>query len=485
MRHQRPPSFDYNLVVIGAGSAGLVAALVATSVRAKVALVEQGPMGGECLNSGCVPSKALLRCAKLLHDSRRAAEFGLGRVHIDYDFAGVMERVQRVIAKVAPNDSIERYSALGVECIQGRARIRDPWCVEVGERRLSTRNIIIATGSRPSIPDLPGLQQCAPLSSETLWSLRERPRNLLVLGGGAMGCELAQAFARLDCKVTLVARSSTLLPREDPEVGTLLGEVLERERVRVLTGHTALRIEPEPDQGFRLVCRAPDGDDHRIRFDRLLLATGRRPNTGGLGLEDLGIRLDPDGTPLCNRFLQTNLPNIYCAGDLIGPYRYTHSASHQAWHASVNALFGGIKRFKVDYRAIPWVTFTDPEIARVGLSETQARAQRIAFEISRHPVARTDRAITDGLGDGFIQVLTPPGKDRILGVTLVAAHAGDLLPEFVLAMKQGIGLKKLLATVHSYPTLAEGNRAVAAEWRRKHAPAGLLKWMERLHRWLR
>ena len=480
----RPKHFDYNLVVIGAGSAGLVSAYIAATLRARVALIERGEMGGDCLNTGCVPSKALLRSAKMLAYARRADEFGFKRADVDYDFGEVMQRVQRVVAQVAPHDSVERYTALGVECIQAEARILDPWRVQAGERVLTTRNIIIATGGRPSVPPLPGLELSGYLSSDSVWQLRERPRRLLVLGGGPIGCELSQAFARLGCEVTQVVRGPRLLAREDPEAAELVTAALRRDGVRVLTGHRAMAVEAGAGAGHQLRCDGPDGE-LTLPFDRLLLATGRTPVTTGLGLEELGLQLDPRGQPLCNRFLQTNIPSIYCAGDVAGPYQFTHTASHQAWYASVNALFGGIKRFKVDYRVIPWATFTDPEVARVGLNESEARQQGIAFEVTHYPLDDSDRAIADNETNGYVKVLTPPGKDRILGVTIVGSHAGDLIAEFVLAMRHGLGLNKILATIHIYPTLAEANKAAAGTWRRGHAPQRLLALVERLQRWRR
>jgi len=484
MAQQRPKRFDYNLVVIGGGSAGLVGALIATTLRARVALVEKGEMGGECLNTGCVPSKALIRTAKVIAQARRGREFGLGEVKLDYDFAEVMERVQRVIARIAPHDSVERFTKLGVECISGTATVLDPWRVQVGNRVLTTRNIIIATGSRPRIPDLPGLDGCDYLTSDTLWKIRQRPKRLLILGGGPIGCELSQAFARLDCQLTQVFRGPRLLAGEDADVSELVRASLERDGVQVRSGHTPLRIESLADGGHALVCRRGD-DEVSLGFDRLLLATGRIPNIQGLGLEQLGLSLTAAGAPDCNAFLQTNIPSIYCAGDVAGPYNFTHTASHQAWYASVNALFGGLKRFKVDYRVVPRVTFTDPEVARVGLNQSEAVSQGIPHEVTVYQLEESDRAIADGDTRGFIKVITPPGKDRILGVTIVGSHGGELIAEFVLAMKHGLGLNKILATIHSYPTLTESAKAVAGQWRKAHAPEGLLKWVGRLQRWRR
>lgn len=484
MDFQRPKRFDYNLIVIGGGSAGLVSALIGTTLRAKVALIEKAEMGGECLNTGCVPSKALIRTAKLLSHARRADEFGLRSVSIDYDFAEVMQRVHRVIAEIAPHDSVERFTAMGVDCIQGEASFIDPWRVQVGDRQLSSRHIIVATGSRPSIPDLPGLEQCDYLTSDSLWKMRERPARLLVLGSGPIGCELSQAFARLDCQVTQVFRGERLMSAEQAEVSAAVSASMAHDGVQLKPAHRPLRIETADDGSQLLVCAAGD-KEVSLGFDRLLLATGRRPNVAGLGLEKLGIHLNKAGSPDCDAFLQTSVPSIYCAGDVAGPYQFTHTASHQAWYASVNALFSGIKRFKVNYRVVPRVTFTDPEVARVGLTPHEAKQQGIPFETTDYPLSESDRAIADGEARGFIQVLTVPGKDRILGVTIVGSHAGELIAEFVLAMQHNLGLNKILGTIHSYPTLVESAKAVAGRWRKAHAPQGILRWVERLQRWRR
>ena len=482
----RPRRFDRNLLVIGAGSAGLVTAYIAAAVKAKVTLIEQGPMGGDCLNTGCVPSKALLRGAKFLAQVRRAEEFGCRPVNVEVDFAEVMARVRRVVDQVAPHDSVERYTGLGVEVLRGRARLISPWEVEVTAadgsiRRLSARALVIATGARPWVPPIPGLDQVPYVTSDSLWELRELPDRLLVLGGGPIGAELTQAFARLGAQVTLVEMAPRLLIREDPEVSDLVEAKFRAEGVRVLVNHRAEQFLVENGEYFLV---AGHGDvQTRIPFDQVLVAVGRIANLQGFGLEELGVvtsrALDT------NEFLQTNFPNILAAGDVVGPYQFTHAASHQAWYAAVNALFDPFKKFKVDYRIMPWCTFLDPEVARVGLNEQEARAQGIPFEVTRFDLEDLDRAIADGTTQGFVKVLTVPGKDRILGVTLVGEHAGDLIAEYVLAMKQGIGLNKILGTIHIYPTLAEANKYVAGAWKRAHAPQGLLAWVERFHQWRR
>ncbi|MHB8707566.1 MAG: FAD-dependent oxidoreductase [Desulfuromonadales bacterium] len=482
-RFPKPKRFDYNLVVIGAGSAGLVSSYIAAAVKARVALIEKHKMGGDCLNTGCVPSKALIRSAKMLAYGRRATEFGLHKAETGFDFAAVMERVQQVINKVEPHDSIERYTSLGVECLTGEARITSPYTVEVNGRVLTTRSIILATGASPFVPPIPGLAEAGYLTSDTLWELREKPGRLVVLGGGPIGAELAQAFARLDCQVTQVEMAPRLMLREDPEVSALIRERFEAEGVRVLTDHAARQVVIEGGEKI-LLCEHRGVQVH-IPFDQIIVAVGRKPHVQGFGLEELGVRLSERGTVEADAFLRTNIPNILCAGDVAGPYQFTHTAGHQAWYAAVNALFGPFKSFAVDYRVIPWCTFTDPEVARVGLSEDEARQQQVPFEVTRYPLEELDRAIADSETDGWIKILTVPGKDRILGVTIVGPHAGDLLAEYVLAMKHGIGLNKILGTIHVYPTFAEANKLAAGVWKREHAPRQLLAWVERFHAWRR
>jgi pyruvate/2-oxoglutarate dehydrogenase complex dihydrolipoamide dehydrogenase (E3) component/uncharacterized membrane protein YdjX (TVP38/TMEM64 family) len=483
--HRKPKSFDYNLIAIGAGAAGLVTAYIGTTVKAKVALIEKHRMGGDCLNTGCVPSKALIRTARLLAEARDAEKYGLNSLSADFDFAKVMERVERVIAKVEPHDSVERYTGLGVDVIEGAARLVSPWEVEVNGRRISARCIVIATGARPLVPDIPGLNAIEALTSDSVWSLRALPRRLLVLGGGPIGCELAQSLARLGAEVSLVEMAPRLLPREDPEVGALVAERLAHDGVKVATGHKALRFEAAADgQGGVLVADA-QGAEVRLEFDRVLLALGRTPNTEGFGLRELGVELGPRGHVAADGCLRTNFPNILVAGDVAGPYQFTHMASHQAWYAALNGLLAPFWSFKVDYRVVPWVTFTDPEVARVGLSEEEAKAQGIAVEVTRYGIDDLDRAIADSNDEGFVKVLTPPGKDRILGALIVGAHAGELLPEFVLAMKHGLGLDKLLTTIHAYPTMNEANKYVAGVWKRAHAPQRVLRFAERFFAWRR
>ena len=484
---KKPAHFDRNLVVIGAGSAGLVSAYIAAAVKAKVTLIEKHRMGGDCLNTGCVPSKALIRSARLLSHIRRSQEFGIRSANADFDFAEVMERVQRVIRDIEPHDSVERYTGLGVECIQGEARIVSPWEVEVttaaGTRRLSTRGIVVAAGARPFVPPIPGIEDSGYVTSDTLWGLRTLPGRLLVLGGGPVGCELAQCFARLGSRVTQVEMLPRLMIREDPEVSDLVMQRFRAEGVDVRTGHKALRFER--DGGEKVLVAEHEGREVRIGFDLLLCAVGRVANSTGYGLEALGIAVSKARTVEVNEFMATKFPNIFACGDVAGPYQFTHTAAHTAWYAAVNSLFGTFRRFRADFSVIPWATFTEPEVARVGLNETEAKEKGIAHEVTVYGIDDLDRAIADGEAHGFVKVITAPGKDRILGATLVGEHAGDLITEFVTAMKNGIGLNRILGTIHVYPTLAEANKYVAGNWKRAHAPAGALRWLERYHAWMR
>jgi pyruvate/2-oxoglutarate dehydrogenase complex dihydrolipoamide dehydrogenase (E3) component len=481
---KKPRRFERNLVVIGGGSAGLVTAYIAAAVKANVTLIEKHRMGGDCLNTGCVPSKALIRSAKFLSQLARAKEFGIREARAEFDFAEVMERVQRVVQAVEPHDSVERYTGLGVEVIEGAAKLVSPWEVEVvrhdgATQRLTTRSIVIAAGGRPFVPPVPGLDAVGYLTSDTVWELRELPRRLLVLGGGPIGSELAQAFARFGARVTQVQQGPRILNREDPEVSELVAARFRAEGIDVRTGHKAKQFVVE--NGEKILIAEHAGGDVRIPFDAVLLAVGRVANLQGYGLEELGVKTSR--TIETNAFLQTNYPNIYAAGDVAGPFQFTHTAAHQAWYAAVNALFDPFKKFRVDYSVIPWATFVDPEVARVGLNEQEAKEQGIAYEVSRYDLDDLDRAIVDGETRGFVKVLTVPGRDRILGVTLVGEHAGDLIAEFVLAMKHGIGLNKILGTLHIYPTLAEANKYAAGVWKKAHAPQTLLRWVERFHAW--
>ncbi len=489
-RWSKPAKFDRNLIVIGGGAAGLVSSYIAAATKAKVTLVEGHKMGGDCLNYGCVPSKALIKSAKLAHQMRHADHYGLEAVTPKVPFARVMARVHQVIADIAPHDSVERYTDLGVEVLEGYAKLIDPWTVEIAmndgsTRRLTTRAIIIATGAQPFVPPLPGIDDVGYLTSDTLWdALKDReaaPKRLVVLGGGPIGSELAQSLARLGSEVTQIEMAPRIMIREDEEVSALVKASLEADGVKVLTGHKALSCGVT--DGEKWIEVEHQGEKRRIVFDDMIAAVGRAPRLKGFGLEELGIKVNR--VVETNEYLETLYPNILAAGDVAGPFQFTHTAGHQAWFAAVNALFGDIKRFKADYRVIPWATFTDPEVARVGLSEAEAREKGIAVEVTRYGIDDLDRAIADGSAHGFVKVLTVPGKDRILGVTIVGEHAGDLIAEFVLAMKHGLGLNKILGTIHIYPTLAEANKYAAGEWRRAHVNPRLLAFVERFHRWRR
>jgi dihydrolipoamide dehydrogenase len=483
----RPSRFDRNIVVIGAGSAGLVTSYIAAAVKAKVTLIERHRMGGDCLNTGCVPSKALIRSAKFVSEIKRHKAFGMANAEVNVDFAAVMERVQSVVKAIEPHDSVERYSGLGVECMTGEARITTPWTVEVktesGVKTLTTRAIVIAAGAAPVIPPIPGLADVGPLSSDTVWNLRELPPRLIVLGGGPIGCELAQCFARLGSKVTQVEMAPRLLVREDADVSQLLVEAFTAEGIRVLLGHTAKEVVVV--NGEKTLLAEKDGVVERIGFDAILCAVGRRPNVTGYGLEGLGIGTTRTRTVETNDYLQTIYPNIYACGDVAGPFQLTHTAAHQAWYAAVNALFGRFKMFKADYRVIPWTTFTEPEVARVGLNEQEAKEQKIDAVVSQYGIDDLDRAIADGNAHGFVKVLTARGTDKILGVTIVGDHAGDLLAEFVLAMRHGIGLNKILGTIHTYPTLAEANKFAAGVWKRSTVTRGQHRFAEIYQSWMR
>ena len=492
----KPKHFDRNVIIIGAGAAGLVSAYISAVVRAKATLVEARNMGGDCLNYGCVPSKALIKSAKVAHQIKHADHYGLQASNPTFSFSKVMERIHQVIATIAPHDSIERYQSLGVEVLQGHAKLVTPWCLEVthadgSSTQLTSRSIIIATGAAPFVPPLPGLETTGYLTSDTLWEqLRhddKPPARLVVLGGGPIGCELAQSFARLGSQVTQVEMLDRLMVREDAEVSQFVEETLQQDGVTVLTDHKAVRCGLSEGEGLRGGVKwlevKSQGQTHRIEFDQMIVAVGRAPRLKGFGLEALGIPTNK--VVQTNDYLETLFPNIYAAGDVAGPYQFTHAAAHQAWYASVNALFGQFKRFKVDYRVIPWATFVDPEVARVGLNEQEATQQGIAYEVTRYGIDDLDRAIADGAASGFVKVLTAPGKDRILGVTIVGTQAAELIAEFVIAMKYNLGLNKVLGTIHIYPTMAEANKYVAGEWKRNHVNPKLMLWLQRYHTWRR
>ena len=488
--YTKPKTFDRNMIVIGAGAGGLVTSYIAAAVKAKVTLIEAGEMGGDCLNTGCVPSKAIIKSAKVAQQMRQAEKYGLQSTTPQFSFKKIMARVQQVIADIAPHDSVERYTNLGVEVIKGYAKLIDPWTVEIklndgGTQTLTARTLVIATGARPFVPPLPGIEETGYVTSDTLWSkfaeLDDAPKKLVVLGGGPIGSELAQSFARLGSNVTQIEMSERIMIKEDLEVSKFAHEALTQSGVNILTSHQALRCEARNGKKFIVVKHNDNETD--IEYDELLCAVGRSARLKGYGLEELGI--ETSRTVVTNEYLETLYPNIFAAGDIIGPYQFTHVAAHQGWYAAVNGLFGQFKKFKVDYRVIPWTTFIDPEVARVGINEQEAIEKGIDYEITRFEFEELDRAITESANNGFIKVITPKGKDKILGVTVVSEHAGDLIAEFVLAMKHGLGLNKILGTIHSYPTWAEGNKYAAGEWKRAHAPEKVLNMLEKYHAWRR
>jgi len=482
--HDKPKSFDYNVIVLGAGSAGLVSSYIGATINAKVALIEKNKMGGDCLNTGCVPSKALLRTARLVQESRDSQRFGIRSMSADFSLAEVMQRVRKVITKIEPNDSPERYRGMGVDVIEGAGKLVSPWAVQVDGRTITARSIILATGAEPLVPPIDGLEDVEYVTSDTIWELNELPERFAVLGGGPIGCELAQAFARLGSKVTIIEMADRLVPREDSDASEALMQRLEAEGVTIATGHKASRFEGDDHGAGRVVCEH-DGEEVTLEFDRVLVALGRKARTRGFGLEALGVRIANRGTIETDPWLRTNFPNIYVCGDAAGPYQFTHVAAHQAWFASVNALLAPFWSFRVDYRVIPWATFTDPEVARVGLNETEAKEQDVDYDITTYGIDDLDRAIAESADHGFVKVLTQPGKDRILGATIVGAHAGELIAEFILAMKHGLGLNKILGTIHIYPTMNEANKFAAGEWKKARKPEGALKLAEKFFAWRR
>jgi len=480
----KPKQFERNLIVIGAGSGGLVSAYIAAATQAKVTLIEKHKMGGDCLNTGCVPSKALIRAAHSAHEIQKAPYFGVSSDKLKVDFAKVMQSVHSAISKVEPHDSIQRYSNLGVECIQGSAHIISPWEVEVNGKRLTTKNIVIATGAAPFVPPLADLDKVNYYTSDTIWQLKEQPKEFLIIGGGPIGCEMAQSFSRLGTHVTLVNRAAQLLDREESEASQVVAQHLEKDGVQLQFNHNLVAVKNENGQNYAQLCDA-NQECIWIPFDALLFAIGRKANTQGFGMEKLDIELNPNDTIKVNNYLQTTYPNIFAVGDVTGPYQLTHAASHQAWYASVNALFGAIKRFKTDYSVLPAVVYCSPEVARVGITEQQAQQENIAYEITKFDFSELDRAIADHEAFGFIKILTRQGSDKILGVTIVATHAGDLLAEFTLAMRHGLGLNKILATIHPYPTWSEANKYAAGVWKKAHVAPWILSIAKIFHTWQR
>lgn len=476
---------DYNLVVIGAGSAGLVTSYIGALVNAKVALIERHKMGGDCLNTGCVPSKALIKSAKLLALAKNSEKYGIKTMTPDFNFADIMDRVHEVIAKIEPHDSVERYTGLGVECIEGEANIKSKNEVEVNGKILTTKNIVIATGARPLVPPFEGLDSIDYVTSDTIWNLRELPKRLLVLGGGPIGCELSQCFARFGSQVTLVDRSPRIMAREDAEVSQVIHDSFKHDGIQILTDHSAVKFKKENGINI-LVTKDSGGNEKSLEFDLCLMALGRKANTEGFGLQELGVELNDNGTVKVDPYLRTTkFKNMYACGDVAGPYQFTHTASHQAWYVAVNSLFKPFYKKKVDYSVVPWVTFTDPEVAHVGLSEEDAKKQGLDYEVTSYHIDDLDRAIADSETRGFVKVITPRNKDRILGATIVGQNAGDMLLEFTAAMRHGFGFNKIMSTIHPYPTMGEANKFSAGVWKNNHKPEGILKWLAKFHGWRR
>ena len=482
-KFKKPKSFDYNMVVIGGGAAGLVTSYIGAATKGKVALIEKHKMGGDCLNTGCVPSKALIRSAKFMADVKKCQKLGFKSAHVDFNFADVMERIQRVIRTIEPHDSIERYTSLGVECHTGEAKIISPYEVSVNGKFLTTRNIVVGTGARPSIPPIDGIDNVEYFTSDTIWDIREQPKNLLVLGGGPIGSELSQAFARLGSNVTQVERNKRLIPKEDPEVSQMVLESFQNDGINVLVGHTPKRFFKRDGKDF-LECESNE-NSVEVEFDSLLIALGKKANTRGFGLEELGVELTPQKTIKVDEYMKTNIPNIYACGDVAGPYQFTHIAAHQAWYCAVNSMLNPFYGFKVDYSTVPWSTFTDPEVARSGLNEIEAKEQGIPYDVTTYGIDDLDRAIADEAAHGIVKVLTVPGKDKVIGVTIAGLHAGDIISEYVAAMKNGFGMNKILGTIHIYPTLAEANKYAAGNWKKNNITEKALAWGERINRWRR
>lgn len=480
---KRPQKYDYNMISIGAGAGGLVTSYIGAAVNAKVALIEKHKMGGDCLNYGCVPSKALIKSAKVIHYSKKATKYGIDNIDINFSFSKVMERVQDVIKKVEPHDSIERYTNLGVHCIEGSAKIISPWEVEVNGEILTTKNITISTGARPFVPPIPGIQEADYLISDNLWDLRELPEKFIVLGGGPIGLEMAQSFSRLGSQVTVVEMSPRIMIKEDQDVSEFIESKFKDEGIRILTSHRAKEFVTKENNKI-LICDY-NGQDVELEYDKVLVAVGRQANTKGFGLEDIGINLRKNGTIETNEYMQTNFPNIFACGDVAGPYQLTHTAAHQAWYCAVNGLFGRFKKFKADYSVIPWATYTDPEVATVGKNEEACKLDGTEYEVTKYGIDDLDRAIADSEDYGFVKVLTKPGTDKIIGATIVGNHASDLLIEFISAMKHGFGLNKILGTIHTYPTMSEANKYLAGEWKKARKPQVLLKFIKKLHLWER
>ena len=469
---RKPKRFDCNLVVIGGGTGGLATARVAASLKARVSLVERERLGGLAMHDGGVPSKALCHVA-----NRSQGQ------HSDEAFTEAMAQMRHLAEAARRDISVDQYRRLGVDVIQGEARISSPWTVDVGGRTLTTRAIVIATGSRPQIPSIPGLAAVEPMTSDTLWALSERPERLLILGSGADACEFAQAFQRLGCQVTLASEDERLLSQEDAEVSEMMAKVLTADGIEIWLGLKAQRVETTEGER-RLICDDDEGNERSLPFDRVLLMLGQRADVEGLGLSKLRLECGDDGTLEADEYLATRYPNIYAVGSVAGPYGAPHVAEHQGWYAAVNALFGGLKRFVVSDRVTPRAIFTTPEIATVGLNEAEAHALKLEFETTRLDLSTHAGAVIAGAGQGYVKVITEHDTDRILGVTIVGDHASETIAGFVVAMKHKLGMNKLGKTVLVSPTQGEALRQVAEIWQRQHQSARMRAWAERFNRWM-
>lgn len=484
-KYKKPKKIKYNQIVIGGGSAGLVTSYISAVVGAKSALIEKHKMGGDCLNTGCVPSKALIKSAKINHYIKKSAKYGITTSTPEVDFKAVMDRVHNVINDIEPHDSVERYSKLGVDCVSGTAKILSPWEVQIDDDKiLTTKNITIATGARPFVPLIEGINDINFTTSDNLWEITELPKSLLVVGGGPIGCELAQSFARLGSSVTQVERSSRIMAREDEAVSEVIQQAFQEEGVNLLLSADLVKFKKENSQNTAVV--KINNQEKEVQFDLCIMAIGRKANTMGFGLEELGIELNPNGTVKVDSYLRTTkYKNIYACGDVAGPFQFTHTAAHQAWFVAVNSLFGPFYKKKANYNVVPRVTFTDPEVASVGLSEDEAKSKNTKYLKTMYPLDDLDRAIAESEIKGFVQVLTKPGTDKILGATIVGAHGGDMLLEFTSAMKNNFGLNKIMGTIHPYPTLGEANKYAAGFWKNTTKPEWAIAWLKKFHSWRR
>jgi pyruvate/2-oxoglutarate dehydrogenase complex dihydrolipoamide dehydrogenase (E3) component len=472
----------YNLVVIGAGTAGLVTAAGAAGLGAKVALVERHLLGGDCLNVGCVPSKSIIRSSRVFAEIRDAREHGFRNSNdMEIDFSAVMERMRRLRAKISYHDSAKRFQGLGVDVFLGEGRFSGPDTVEVHGKRLRFKKAVIATGSRPLVPPVDGLVGAGFLTNETVFSLTERPRRLAVIGGGPIGCELAQAFRRLRSEVVLLHTALHILNREDEDAAEIVQQAFLRDGIRLILGCKTKRIEK--NNGNKVIHIECQGKKEKLTVDEILVGTGRVPDVEGLNLEAAGVRYDKREGVIVNDYLQTTNPNIYAAGDISLKYKFTHTADAAARIVIQNALFGGRKRWSG--LTIPWTTYTDPEIAHVGMYERDARENGMAVDTFVRTFKEVDRAIADGEEEGFVKVHVKKGTDKILGATIVARHAGEMISEITLAMVGNIGLKTLTQVIHPYPTQAEAIRHVADGYNRTRLTPFVKKLFARWFAWRR